>query len=357
MKVDVLLVGTGSLARAFCYSLASMSHLKQIKVAILGRSIEKSTKIAAIANNCAAVTALSDTLFIPEKVSFESEKDLKNKLAKFSPKILLQMASCQSPWEFCDLSKKWSKLVNNSGFGLTLPLQSFVTLKIAKLLKEMCLPTILVNACYPDLVNSLLKFLGFQVTCGIGNVSILAAAIRAANKAYKKADLKILGHHLHLTEQRKRTNDYTNPKVWIDGNRLESVELALKNIRSIKDQELNQLTALISVQTVLALLNSGSTQCNLPGPNGLPGGYPVTVTSSGVVLNLPPEISEEEAITWNTECSKYDGAFIDKNGFVWFNEFARDSLRLNNMKYAKGFYCEDVYKVCEEFIRLRESLR
>ena len=74
-------------------------------------------------------------------------------------------------------------------------------------------------------------------------------------------------------------------------------------------------------------------------------------------MSLPSAIGEDEAIAWNIECSKYDGASIDKNGFVRFNDLARDSLKLNSMKCAEGFYCEDIDKVYKEFTSLRAILR
>lgn len=356
MTVDVLLIGTGSLAKAFCYAMAKANNLAQIKVVILGRSIEKASKISIVAETCSAI-ALSNVSFSPEEVSFESEADLEKKISKFAPKIVLQMSSPQSPWEFGDHNNKWSKLVNYAGFGLTVPLQSFVTLKVAKIIKNLKLQSLLVNACYPDLVNPLLKCLGYDVTCGVGNVSILAAAIRSRSEAYKKADLKILGHHLHLTKRNNLPPDYNNPRIWVDNIHEESADQSLERIRNVKDQELNQLTGLISAQIIMALLNTYPTFYNLPGPNGLPGGYPAIVSSSGVVLNLPSAIGEDEAIAWNIECSKYDGASIDKNGFVRFNDLARDSLKLNSMKCAEGFYCEDIDKVYKEFASLRAILR
>lgn len=358
MTTNIVLIGTGSLARAFCYSIANAKFLvkKRIKVVIVGRDIEKVKKISVIANSRAAITS-TDILFIPKEASFDSEASIENIITKFTPKIVLQMASLQSPWEFNNQKSTWVSLINNSGFALTIPFQAFLTIKLARIIKKTGLSIHFVNACYPDLVNPILKFLGYNVTCGVGNVSIIESVIRSVKNSYRKMNISILGHHVHLTQKTNIPLEYRKPRVWGDDINYDLVDLALNQIRSIKDDELNQLTGLISAQTILNLLKPEYTLYNIPGPNGLPGGYPVLMSSQGVILNLPNKISEEEAVLWNLECSKYDGASIDKDGFIKFNRLVSGALKQNNIKHFKGFYCEDIDNVCNDFISLREHLR
>lgn len=50
-----------------------------------------------------------------------------------------------------------------------------------------------------------------------------------------------------------------------------------------------------------------------PGPNGLPGGYPIRISAKGVEVVLPEEITLEEAIRINVDGLKCEGIDEIKN--------------------------------------------
>ena len=73
-----------------------------------------------------------------------------------------------------------------------------------------------------------------------------------------------------------------------------------------------------------------------PGPNGLPGGYPVTVSSRGVKVDLPEEISLVEAVELNELAQTYDGVQkIEADGRVQFTSHAAATI-----KDVLGFDCD-----------------
>jgi len=62
-----------------------------------------------------------------------------------------------------------------------------------------------------------------------------------------------------------------------------------------------------SVKNILAILNNTNEFTHAPGPNGLPGGYPVRIGAKEITVVLPKEITLEEAIKMNLEGLKHEG--------------------------------------------------
>ncbi|MEE3922695.1 hypothetical protein V2I01_42960 [Micromonospora sp. BRA006-A] len=49
---------------------------------------------------------------------------------------------------------------------------------------------------------------------------------------------------------------------------------------------------------------------SLPGPLGLPGGYPVRLTGGRTELRLPAELPVAQAVAWNTAAGRRDGVEV-----------------------------------------------
>jgi hypothetical protein len=76
-----------------------------------------------------------------------------------------------------------------------------------------------------------------------------------------------------------------------------------------------------------ALLGGPELRTSAPGPNGLPGGYPVRVSASGVELDLPATVDLEEALAYQWESARMDGVErLDADGTVHFTAAARRTL-------------------------------
>jgi hypothetical protein len=58
-----------------------------------------------------------------------------------------------------------------------------------------------------------------------------------------------------------------------------------------------------------------------PGPNGLPGGYPIKLSAKGVEVFLPEDLTLEEAIKINNEAQAFDGVeSIEEDGTVMITD-------------------------------------
>ena len=94
------------------------------------------------------------------------------------------------------------------------------------------------------------------------------------------------------------------------------------------------LTAGSAVRLITALGSDCSVRLHAPGPNGLPGGYPVLASKSGVTVPEIDGLSLPDAIDVNEQSHKFDGIeLIEKDGSVVFTEnvisVARDELKFN----------------------------
>jgi len=111
------------------------------------------------------------------------------------------------------------------------------------------------------------------------------------------------------------------------------------------------IVASSSVKHILAIINDTNELSHAPGPNGLIGGYPIRIGASGVKVELPEEITMEEAIRINIEGGKYEGVEeIKDDGTVVFTDEARGMFKeVLGLDY-KELRLEDTEKQAEEII-------
>src|SRR5262245_53846355 len=198
-RPHIVVVGSGSLARAVCQSLAGLANMDSpaaravhITCTVLARNLAETQRLvtdcqvrASVAN--AAVTFAAGAL-----------DDEVAALARRQPDVVVCCASAQSPYEAMTAPSAWTRLVKEAGFGVTLPLQATVTLRLANAIAQASPHTLLVNGCFPDAVNPLLAALDRPVHCGIGNVATIAACLQAAMGLPDQSRLSVLAHHVHL---------------------------------------------------------------------------------------------------------------------------------------------------------------
>jgi hypothetical protein len=90
----------------------------------------------------------------------------------------------------------------------------------------------------------------------------------------------------------------------------------------------NYVTAVSSIPVLHALLPAaGPLRWSTPSPHGRPGGYPVRIEKGEVSLDLPPGVTEEQAIRYNQQQALSDGVErIDDDGTVHFTETVREAV-------------------------------
>jgi hypothetical protein len=340
-------IGTGSLAREVCHSLAVL-HAGAARVVVIGRRPGPAAEVCYVASARAAASGRAGRVRFEPVVA--QGPDLGEALAALAPAGVLVCASTQSPWERLSAPSAWTALVERAGFGITLPLQGEYALAAGAALPA---GGWLVNACYPDAVNPLLAARGVPVLCGVGNVGLLAASLQSALGLPDQGRLRVLGHHAHLRQPAYAEDEAL---AWCDGEPVTEVGKQLSAQRAADRRELNHITGLTAALVVGALLTGGVLDTSLPGPLGLPGGYPVRLSGGRLELRLPAGLTTAGAVAHNQRWAVADGAVVE-GGRVVFSDRAGDELRAVAPELADGFEAADVDDVTRRMQQLRERLR
>ncbi|MCZ0991411.1 hypothetical protein O1M54_48450 [Streptomyces diastatochromogenes] len=177
----------------------------------------------------------------------------------------------QSPWEATRAPSAWTDLLSAGGFGIALPLHAVLARNVAQAIRSSRVPTLFVNACYPDAVNPLLHAEGLPVFCGVGNSATLAASLRAVLRPQAGERLRVLAHHAHLHAPADPADE---ARVWLDDRPVPHVGELLTAHRACSREELNAVTGHTAAVLAARLAAEQEVHADLPGPLGLPGGYP-----------------------------------------------------------------------------------
>lgn len=291
----LVVIGTGSLATAVCDAFACVPT-EPLDVLVVGRDRRKIAELCQIAGVRAALAGSPITF---HGAGFE---DLDRLLAQRRPDGVFVCASRQSPWE---APSAWMDLLAREGFGLAMPLHADIAARAGRAIASASPDTWLVNACFPDAVNPFLTAQGIPVTCGVGNVATLAAALQTELGLPDQTRLRLVAHHAHL-----HAIDDEAP-AWLDGWPIADVTALLAAQRSVDRAAANRVTGHTAALLLHALLSGADVDTHAPGPNGLPGGYPVRVHGGQVSLRLPAGLSEAEATAVNERAAVHDGVNAD----------------------------------------------
>jgi len=345
---SLVVFGTGSLAHATCDALATVSA-EPINVVVVGRGREKAAAVCYLAGTRAALSGTGVT-FRPAVA--DSAARLADVLADARPSGVFACASHQSPWERVTAPSAWTDLLARAGFGLALPLHADLVAMAGRLIATHAPGAWLVNACFPDAVNPVLAALDVPVLCGIGNVGILAASLQAALGLPDQSRLRLLAHHAHLHEPHDPADE---ARAWLDGTPLPDVTSLVATQRATDRVLLNRVTGITAALILSALLTGATTDTHAPGPNGLPGGYPVRLAAGRVSLRLPAGIGETEAVEFNKRAARRDGVRVDDDK-VHFEPTVGSALP-RAVSGLDGFGAAELPGVCRELLALRAELR
>lgn len=301
-----------------------------------------------------AKAASIESPVIFDSVEFEAESgDAGRLLSSIQPDVVVNCASYYSPWEDIHQPSSWTKLLRSAGFGFTLPLQAAFAVKFAKAVAEHSRPALFINGCYPDAVNPLLRALDLPVFCGIGNIALLAATLRSSLALLPQQHLQVIAHHLHLYTPKPGVDE---AQAWVDGKRCQNVGSLLVSQRTSGGLEVNKVIGCTAAVLLRDIIDGRDVETHVPGPFGLPGGYPVRITGTRMELDLPPDLSEQKAIAWNEKIAVADGVKILPSGYVEFGESTKHAVRQYLPQIPDGFHASEIDKVTRSMLELRARL-
>ena len=106
-----------------------------------------------------------------------------------------------------------------------------------------------------------------------------------------------------------------------------------------------------AIKNMYALMDPVGIFTHSPGPQGLPGGYPVFISQRGAEVCLPEGITLQEAIEINEKSQYFDGiAKIEKGGTVHYSDFTAKILK-DMLGFDKPTWkVQESYQVAKELM-------
>lgn len=140
----------------------------------------------------------------------------------------------------------------------------------------------------------------------------------------------------YATHPRRRIQVKPQPLVWLDEKPVTNITRLLAVQRGVDSEQLNLVTGISGALLVAAVVHKTELYSSVPGPHGLPGGYPVRLHEGTLQLVLPRGLSLEDAIKINRQLGRGDGVDVH-NGMVRFTEHARAALGQHAPDLVDGF--------------------
>jgi hypothetical protein len=232
--------------------------------------------------------------------------------------------------------------ISRAGLGAFAPVQVLAPKIIAQALAISGIDAKFIVGNLPDITIPIIYGLQkhFNLTlpiAGAGNVGLIEAAIKYQISIDRKISVDelsvfLVAHHIHWVAPREPGYKNDAPfllKVIHNDN---DITQELGDLRNLMNKAIvncyesgagfSSTTALLAAKLVLILLNDKGLKQSLhvPAPNGLAGGYPVSVKDGVIKLDLPSEWQPSEAEELMKQAHTRDG--IDKiteNGSIHFN--------------------------------------
>jgi len=211
--------------------------------------------------------------------------------------------------------------------------------------KKAGIRTHVIVAAFPDAVCPVLGKVGLAPTIGMGNIDNSIPEIRKIVGEKLGIPMRniciymIAFHSLRVALKIGRENVPYYLRIFAE-NKDVTGEFNLDKllVEAANKWQDDSKVAASGVKNVLAILNNTGELTHSPGPQGLPGGYPVRLSSKGAEVVLPEGVSMEEAIRINEEDQRCDGIEkIEDDGTVVCTE---NAVRL--MKEIFGYDCRRI---------------
>lgn len=356
-SADVVFFGTGEFAARALFDLAA-STAQPLAVRVVGRDEARLAWLRTAANARAVVFGRPLQVATQVCPQFD-DASIARVLEAARPRVVFQAASLQTASVLRGSDDAWSQLVQQGGLSATAPFQAVLSLRIARAVQQRLPGTAFVNACFPDVANPLLVAAGASVLCGVGNIGILANAFAGARQVREGGRLRVLAHYQQLGTWRQLPPQRSGsaPRVWLDGTEVADVFATFADVM-LSPQVAFDISGATGVPLLVALATGQPWRGHVPGPLGLPGGYPVALDAQGrLQLDLPAGILADEARRWNSAFEERSGLTVGDDGRARYHGRLQELLGAHDPQLAQGFACVEVEAVAARLATLRERLQ
>ena len=354
MACDIIISGSGAFAARIAFDIAATARAR-VSVIIASRNKISLDWIVTAANARAKIFH-SQAKFISCHLDLLQPDAASQLLVQYEPRIFVQAASVQTSSIIAKTGDAWSALVREGGLSATALAQSAISLRVARAITGSGRPCHFINCSFPDVVNEIIAAEGHSVLCGLGNVGILSSVF-AGILDIDQSRIRVLAHYQNLAAFRQLPNERYGraPRVWIDNQEITNVFDYFHNVK-LTPEPVIDISGATGVPLILALSQGHDWSGHLPGPNGLPGGYPVRLKNTKIELDLPAGMSPDEAIQWNRQYELENGLIVDQQKRVHFTGLLQSSFKDNGLDFSDGFSISDIDSVYLKIDQLRKRL-
>lgn len=353
-RADILIFGTGNFAGRIALDLAATAS-EPVTVVIAGRNLER-LKWLQTAGNARAALFNRPARFMSHEVDLLVANAAADAIAAVEPKVVVQAASFQAGAVISNQGNAWTQFVAEGGLSATAVLQAPLSVEVARAVKVVWPRAHFINCCFADVVNPLIAALGLPISCGVGNVAILANAF-AGTLTSGSRGLKVLAHYQNLAPWRRdaETRGGRSARVWIDDHEVADVYARFAQVQLTREPAI-EISGASGVPLMLAMAQGHDWIGHVPGPRGLPGGYPVRLNAGEIDLDLPTSLTRSEAIAWNLRYEEESGLVVGPDGRAVYTGILRERLEALSPALAGGFHVRDIADVYRAMNDLRSRL-
>ncbi|MBM3525444.1 MAG: hypothetical protein FJX57_21055 [Alphaproteobacteria bacterium] len=354
---DLLITGSGNFAERILLDLALMAE-KPLRILMAGRPVElPRMEWLRQAANARAGLAGRPVFVETGTIDWTSPETIAPFLERAAPRLIVHAASVQPPSVVFERNNAWGLLVKACTITVTVPIQALLGARLARAMALAGCDAVFLNSCYPDGTNAVLAGLGFPVLCGAGNIGILASAFAGELGWREEGRVRVLAHHQNIMPWRGPVPKPTivpPPRVWLDGVEIDDVYARFTRVR-LTEAPAIPISGFCGVPVILSLLRQRDHVGHVPGPWGLPGGYPIKITGGELSLELPPGLTRAEAVAWQTRYELANGLTVAA-GRLTFHGPCHTELARHSPSLAAGFALADLEEAASEILALRERL-
>ncbi|MBC8249838.1 MAG: hypothetical protein H8E90_09185, partial [Anaerolineales bacterium] len=227
-----------------------------------------------------------------------------------------------------------------AGAGPWLPTHMALARKLMLAIRASGWQGFVINSGFADCSNMVLAKRGLAPTIGLGNIDLIVPNIQIGvakrlNVPVRNVSVYAVLHHYHFGCFSKRPTGAPPYFLRIMAGDQDvtghfDTDQLLYEVGQgrLSGEHLNPVVAASGVKNALALLRDTGLLTHSPGPQGLPGGYPVRLNAAGAEVFLPVGITLEEAVVINEAGQRGDGIErIEDDGTVIYTDKAVQILK------------------------------
>jgi hypothetical protein len=352
---DILILGTGPFAQRIVCDLAATAT-EPTRIVLAGRNAFRLAWVLTAARARAQMFARPVAIKSREVDLSRSER-IGELLGSLRASVVVQAASLQPASVISGGGNDWTRLIAEGGLSATAVFQAVLTSRVARALAQVSPRSRLINCCFPDVANGIVTAMGLPVECGIGNIAILAHAFAGMLCGDPRPKLQMLCHYQNITAWRRAPvlRSGPPPRAWLDGAEIDDVYARFAAVQ-LTPEPVIDISGASGVTLMLAMAHGRDWTGHVPGPMGLPGGYPIAWKGGHIGLDLPEGLDREAAMAWNLQFEAQNGLVVGLDGRARYAGRLHEALKAESPDLAVGFDVADLEQVWQAMSALRDRL-